>query len=327
MYPSYGTQDLSRRESRSNSRPSSSGRAPKIAFIGSGGGAKGIAHLGVLKALSEFGVSADVFVGASAGAVAACFYAQGFDADEMVDWFRPFWKRENLRTPLKARHFLGLPNLRQLRSPGWLSSGLLSVDRFEKFLEKKLPHNDFRQLDRQLYVTATDIDSGKRVVFGNGYVDDVPISSAVAASCAVPLLFRPHRIGDRYYVDGELVRTLSMDLAIDAGADVLIVSNAYRPKKNAGASIATRGVFRVTRQATNIVLSQKEKRGMELLRGRRPDVTIVEVTPDLGEFSFTSRSTARRLLFRGYRQALKVLAQAKRDGAFAPRRDSFAPAK
>ena len=66
-------------------------------------------------------------------------------------------------------------------------------------------------------MTATDVDGRGRRVFGVGYDEHTPISQAVAASCCVPVLFRPYRIGDRFYVDGELVRTLSIDLAVEAG--------------------------------------------------------------------------------------------------------------
>ena len=289
---------------------------PKVAFVGTGGATKGVAHLGVLKAMEELGLKPDIYVGASSGAIASAFFAQGVSADEMVDWFRPFWRRKS-EDPLKGRYFLGLPTAEQLASPGWLTSGLFSIDRFERYLRDKLPHNDFRQLDTPLFVTAADIDGRGRVVFGRGHIEDVPISEAVAASSCVPILFRPHKIGDRYFIDGEVVRTLSMDVAVEAGADVVIVSNVYRPHvTRKGPSLARRGVAAVARQALNIVLSEKEKRGIDLLHQQFPHVTVLNVTPDLGEHSFTSRRESRKLLLRGYREALRVLAAAKRRGVF-----------
>jgi len=290
---------------------------PRIAFIGSGGATKGIAHLGVLKAMEEVGVSADIFVGASAGAIAGAFFAQGFTADRMVDWFRPFWRREDPHA-MKGRLFLGLPNREQLRSPGYLTSGLLSIDRFERYLARRLPVNDFRRLGRPLLVTAADVDGRGRVVFGPGYQEDVTISQAVAASCCVPILFRPYRIGDRYYVDGEVVRTLSIDLAVEAGADVVIISNVYRPHvtRATSRSLVHRGGPAVARQMLNIILSEKEKRGIDLIHRLYPHVTVLNVSADLGRFSFTSRGHARKLLTRGYREALRLLASAKQRGVF-----------
>ena len=75
----------------------------------------------------------------------------------------------------------------------------------------------------------------------------------------------------------------------------------------------------MTRQTVNIVLAEKEKRGIELIHRLYPNVTVLNVSADLGSFSFTGRSSASRLLTRGYREALRVLAAAKRRGTFDAR--------
>lgn len=291
---------------------------PRVAFVGSGGATKGVAHIGVIKAMEELGLTADIFVGASAGAIAGAFLSQGVTADEMIDWMRPFYRRHDPARALKGRFFLGLPTREQVRSAGWLTSGLLSIDRFERFLSKRLPVNDFRKLDRPLMVTAADVDGRGRVVFGQGYRERVPISQAVAASCCVPLLFRPYKIGDRYYIDGEVVRTLSIDLAVEAGADVVIISNVYRPHvtRPGERSLVHGGAPSMLNQTLNVLLSEKEKRGIDLIHRQYPHVTILNVSADLGQFSFVRRGNARQLLTRGYREALRVLAAAKQRGIF-----------
>lgn len=291
---------------------------PRVAFVGSGGATKGIAHVGVLKAMEELGLEADVFVGASTGAIAGAFAAQGTRTDEMIDWLRPFWQRKDPASALKSRYFMGLPTAEQWRSAGWLTSGMFSIDRFERFLAERLPVNDFRKLPRSLIVTATDVDGRGRVVFGKGHDDEVQVSQAVAASSCLPLLFRPYRIGDRYYIDGELVRTLSLDLAVEAGADVVIVSNVYRPHvtRPGEASLVNGGARAMLRQAANVMLSEKEKRGIDLIHRLYPHLTILNVSPDLGRMSFLDLRNARQLLTRGYREAIRVLAAAKQRGVF-----------
>ena len=291
---------------------------PRVAFVGSGGAAKGVAHIGVLRAMEELGIEADICVGASTGAIAGAFYAQGYTPGQLLDWFRPFWQRGLENPPLKARYFLGLPNREQRRSWGYLSSGLLSIDRFERFVAEQLSTNDFRELDRHLLITAADVDGRGRVVFGRGYREDVPISRAVAASSCVPGLFRPHRIGERFYIDGEVVRTLSVDLAVEAGADVVIVSNVYRPHvgRVGTPSLVYQGGLAVVRQAVNIILHEKEKRGIDLIHKLYPQVHVLVVSPDLGRIPFTSRLHARTIVRRGYRDALRILAKAKRRGVF-----------
>lgn len=294
------------------------GARPRVAFVGSGGATKGVAHIGVVKAMEELGLRPDILVGASAGAIASAFLAQGVTSEEMIDWMRPFWRRHQPEQALKGRHFLGLPTRDQLTSPGWLTSGLLSIDKFERFLAKRLPVNDFRRLDRPVLVTAADVDGRGRVVFGQGYRDRIPISQAVAASCCVPLLFRPYKIGDRYYVDGEVVRTLSIDLAVEAGADVVIISNVYRPHvtRPGERSLAHSGPAAMFNQTLNVILSEKEKRGIDLIHRQYPHVTILNVSADLGRLSFVDRGNTRTLLTRGYREALRVLAAAKQRGIF-----------
>jgi len=291
---------------------------PKVAFVGSGGATKGVAHLGVFEAMRELGLEVDVFVGASAGAIVGAFYSQGVETEAMVDWFRPFWRRHDPDTALKGRYFLGLPNAGELARPGRLASGVFSLDRFERFLAENLPQNDFRKLSRPLLVSAADIDGRGRAVFGPGYRDDVPISQAVAASASVPGIFRPYRIGDRYYIDGEVVRTLSIDLAVEAGADVVVISNVYRPQvtRPGKPSLVHSGVAAVARQTLNLILSEKEKRGIDLIHRLYPHVTVLNISPDLGRYSFSSRRNVRALLTRGYREALRVLAPAKRRGVF-----------
>jgi NTE family protein len=268
--------------------------------------------------MQELGIEADVCVGASAGAIAGAFYTQGYTPTQMLDWFRPFWQRGLDNPPLKARYFLGLPNEEQRRSWGYLTSGLLSIDRFERFVAAQLPTDDFRDLDKHLLITAADIDGRGRVVFGRGYREDVPISRAVAASSCVPLLFRPHRIGERFYINGEVVRTLSIDLAVEAGADVVVVSNVYRPyvARAGSPSLVYQGALAVARQSMNIILNEKEKRGIDLIHKMYPQIQVLVVSPDLGRLPFTSRMQARTMLRRGYRDALRILAKAKRRGVF-----------
>ncbi len=291
---------------------------PRVAFVGSGGAAKGVAHIGVLRAMEELGIEAEICVGASTGAIAGAFYAQGYTPAQMIDWFRPFWQRGVEIPPLKARYFIGLPNQEQRRSLGYLTSGLLSIDRFERFIADQLPTDDFRGLEKHLLVTAADVDGRGRVVFGRGYRDDVPISKALAASSCVPVLFRPHRIGERYYVDGEVVRTLSIDLAVEAGADVVIVSNVYRPHVTRvdSPSVVHQGGIAVARQSLNIILNEKEKRGIDLIHKMYPQIQVLVISPDLGRLPFLSRLHARSMLRRGYRDALRILAKAKRRGVF-----------
>ena len=295
-------------------------RFPKVAFVASGGAARGLAHLGVLRACEDLGIHPEIFVGASAGAIISAFYAQNTPLDVLVDGYRPPWRRRHPGRPhLGMSTFFGLPGLSEVLDPGHLTSGLFSIDKLERYLARQLPINDFRKLPYSVMVTAVDVDRAQRVVFGHGHDDAVPISQAVAASCCVPGLFRPYRIGQAYHLDGEVVRTLSADLAVQAGADVVIASNIYRPSDPEAThqrSIARQGVVRVLRQTINIVLTQKEQMGMELHARKHPNVAFIDVAPNIGMIGYLNRFAARSLILRGYRTALRKLAAAKARGVF-----------
>lgn len=292
---------------------------PKIAFVASGGAARGIAHLGVLKACEELGILPEIFVGASAGALIGATYGQDIPLDVLLDGFRLPWRQRHRGPRLDVGTFLGAPTLAQLLDPGHLLSGLFSLDKLEQYLARSLPLNDFRDLPHPVFITAVDLDRAERVVFGPGYNEKVPVSQAVTASSCIPGLFRPYKIDGRYYVDGEVARTLSADLAVQAGADVVIISNIYRPEQREGdeRSVARATVTGVLTQSLNILLNEKERRGVELLSRLYPRVTFIDIAPDIGMFSYLNRFAARSLVLRGYRTALRTLTDARRRGVLS----------
>lgn len=290
----------------------------KVAFVASGGAARGLAHLGVLKACEELGLLPEIFVGTSAGAIVGSMYAQDIPLDVLLDGYRLPWRRRHAGPRLHLSTFMGAPNGREMLDIGHLLSGVFSIRKFERYLRQHLPINCFERLAKPVFVTAVDIDTSQREVFGPGYNESVPISEAVAASCCVPGLFRPIRIGGRYYVDGEVAKTLSADIAVEAGADIVIISNIYRPEQQEEPkrSIARRGIHKVLRQSLSTLLTEKEQRGVELLEKRYPHVTFIDIAPDLGPYGYLNRFSARPLVMRGYGTALRALAAAKENRVF-----------
>ncbi len=288
----------------------------KIAFVASGGAARGLAHLGVLKACEELGIHPEIYVGTGAGALVGATYGQDIPLDVLLDAYRLPWRRRHRGPRLHVTTFLGMPSLRDFADPGYLMSGVFSLDKLEKYVEQTLPINDFTKLPHTVLVTAVDLDTAQRVVFGPGHEESVPISRAVAAAACVPGVFRPYKIGDRYYVSGEVARTLSVDLAISAGADVVIISNVYKPETGEAGTVAKSGAFGVVRQSMNILFSEKERRGVELYRRLHPNIAFLDVAPDVGHYGYSNRFAARPLVLRGYRTGLRVLAEAKEQGVF-----------
>jgi NTE family protein len=266
----------------------------------------------VVRACEDLGIRPEIVVGASAGALVGVAYAEGFGCDELRGS-----RRHSRGLDLRVRHFCGWPGWRELADPSRLTSGIFSLHRLERHLRRRLPINDFRRLPCAVFVSAVDVDRGERVIFGPGFHDEVPISEAVTASCCVPGLFRPFRIGDAYYLDGELVRTLSADVAANAGADVIIVSNVYRPRSpERSAPIALQGPGLVLTQSLSIIFTEKEHTGLALHQRNYPHATFVDIAPDLGPYGYLNRLSSCSLLMRGYRTAIQRLSAAAARGVF-----------
>lgn len=169
-----------------------------IAF--SGGGARGIVHLGVLKALLENEIRPDVISGTSAGAIIGALYAADYSPDESL-------------AIIKQTKILSIFR------PSYSWKGLLNIDKLGKLLSNHLPAK-FEDLKRELIVAATNINSGKTEYFDKGN-----LVQAILGSCAVPLIFKPIEIQGKLYVDGGLLKNLPAEV-IREKVDVLIGVNS-----------------------------------------------------------------------------------------------------
>lgn len=148
----------------------------------SGGGAKGFAHLGVLKALNEKGLYPEILSGTSAGAFAGVLYADGHSPEEILTFFQN----------------KGFKEFAEFTIP---QGGFFKSHGFQSFLKKHLRARTFEELKIPLRVVATDIELGQSKIFSSG-----PLIPAVIASCSVPIIFTPVEIDKHYYVDGGLFK-------------------------------------------------------------------------------------------------------------------------
>ena len=203
---------------------------PKIGLALSGGGAKGFAHVGVLKVLEEIGLPIDFITGTSMGSIIGGLYAIGYSVGELeelvtaTDWndlFRDRVRRRDLAIESKmqdGRYLLSLP-LKGL-APG-LPAGLIAGQKISKLFERlTLPyHNvsDFQQFPIPFACVATDIVTGEVVVLDHGYLPE-----AMRASMSIPSVFTPVEIDDHLLVDGMLVRNFPVEEVRALGADIII---------------------------------------------------------------------------------------------------------
>jgi NTE family protein len=304
-------------------------RGSKIALVLAGGGFTGaVYHIGALRAINDLLVDRtvndfDIFVGTSAGSLVSALLANGFSPDLMLksmhgshpeiqsiqqhDIFdiNPLdMMKWGLRIPPRfingVLHYLTSFGDMTLFDFLWtlsetLPAGLYDVMALEHFLHQLLTTpghtNNFDALDRELYIIATDLDTGERAVFGKGEVVDVPISMAVAASSALPFLYRPVRIGDKEYVDGGMRGTASLDLAIERGAELVVCINPLVPydtskdkvipdlRKIKEKHLSEKGVRLVADQVLRIISHSGLQYHVKQLRRRHPDVDIILIEP------------------------------------------------
>ena len=236
----------------------------RMALVLAGGGIPGwMYEIGCLSALDDFfddGFTIndfDIYVGTSAGAGVAALIANQVKPREIFDSIRddkesPFnFKSSDIYSFGYQETFYLLKKLAKSiypmtkyiwRNRKWftivdfvhlmeefLPSGVLTLQNFDRYLGSFLSRpgytNDFRKLNRELYIPAVDLDLGRYDVFGEGEFADVPISNAVIASSAVPIVFQPVRIRGKDYIDGGVGRVAYMDIAINHGASTIFVIN------------------------------------------------------------------------------------------------------
>ncbi|NDY96960.1 patatin-like phospholipase family protein [Wenzhouxiangella limi] len=263
----------------------------RIGLVLGGGGARGAAHVGVLKVLEEQGIAVDVIAGTSMGAIVGALYASGYRADdieaivERIDWagalsdqpdrtlLSPQRKADAALIPSSLEIGIGRDGLR-------IPQGLIQGQNLGLLLRELLLHvshvDHFDRLPIPFRAVAADLVSGESVVLESGDLVD-----AVRASMSVPGAFQPLRIGDRLLVDGGVVDNVPIDVARAMGATRLIVVDV-------GSGLADEDEMgspaSVTMQVISILMERQTQRTLELLED--DDVLIRPVLRDIGSADF-----------------------------------------
>lgn len=214
----------------------------KLGLCLSGGGIKGIAHIGVIKALEETGIKFDYVAGTSSGSIVATLYACGFTTDEMYEIFTKY---------AKSIHYIDFENIKRFfknlfTGKGLRIDGLNSGIKIKKLVSEvcaKKGINNIKQVKMPLLIPAVDIYTNELCVFSNNinqkikndinYINDIDIGTAVQASCSYPGIFSPCPYKNKLFVDGGITENLPWKETKKAGAEkvVSIVFEDKEPKK------------------------------------------------------------------------------------------------
>ncbi|MFN3580451.1 MAG: patatin-like phospholipase family protein [Pseudomonas sp.] len=267
-----------------------SGSEMRTGLVLSGGGARGLAHIGVLKQLEEQNIPIHAIAGTSMGAVIGGLYAAGYSADEIeqialeLDWANtlsdtPLRQDIPFRRKQDDRDFLVKQRLSFDRGRLNLPLGLLQGQNLGLVLETLLVHtNDIADFDRlpiPFRAVATDIATGEAVIFDHGHL---PL--AIRASIALPGFFAPVNVDGRMLVDGVLVKNLPVDVARSMGVDRVIVVDIGTPLKS---TEQLKSIVDIMDQTTTLLTRTNTEDQLATLG---PEDLLLQ--PELGVMGFSS---------------------------------------
>tara|TARA_R110001583_G_scaffold10417_4_gene47856 strand:+ start:28029 stop:30230 length:2202 start_codon:yes stop_codon:yes gene_type:complete len=269
---------------------------PKIGLVLSGGGAKGFAHIGVLKVLEELNMPIDYISGTSMGSIIGAFYAMGYSASEIEklvlsqDW-------EELLTDEISRKYIHVKDKQDLdryvisfpikpkgiRIPAGIVKGQNILNLFDRHTIEYHGNTDFRKFPIPFVCIATDLETGDAVVLDKGN-----ISEALRASMAIPTVFTPIEIDGKLLADGGMINNFPVEEVIKMGADIVIGVDVQTGPKNKDELISIEDIINQT-----ISLMAKK----EFIKNRK--LCDIYIKPDISGYSMTSFQKAGSLIKRG----------------------------
>jgi NTE family protein len=259
----------------------------KIAIVLGSGASKGFAHIGVLKVLEAQNIPIHMVVGTSAGSLVGSLYASGksafdlqgialkMDKDNVIDYDWKIW-----------------------------SGGLIKGDKLENFINVNVKNAPIEKLKIPFYAVATNIATGEEVVFARGNT-----GMAVRASCSVPAIFHPLKIGNNTYVDGGVVSPVAVDVARRNGADIVIAVDISGGLKNE----VPDGIMDTMKKSVSIMYSRIAEYQI-----KNADIVI---RPDMKDIGSTDMDKFNEAIFEGEKAASlkipelqKLIARLKQEG-------------
>lgn len=277
---------------------------PKIGLVLSGGGAKGFAHIGVLKVLEKEGISIDYIGGTSMGAVVGALYASGYSATQIDSIFMAtdFDALMNDFIPRDAKNFyekhndelyaIALPFKKfKIGVPSGLSKGIYNYNLLNKLLFQVLPIRDFSQLPTPFYCVASDIETGKEYLLDKGY-----LPKALLASGAFPSLFSPVEIDGKLLIDGGATNNFPVEEMRKRGMDVVIGVDVQDEGKG---RLDLKDAAKILVQISNFQMMEKMNDKIKLLD--------LYIKPDIKKYGVMTFEKGSEIVKKGEEAATEML--------------------
>ena len=257
---------------------------------------KGIAHIGVWKALEESGIRPDAIVGTSIGALIGACLAGGMGWRELAEVSRRL-KRQDIVSVNRRAMWLG-----GVREPA-----VFEGEHFLEYIRRSLPVQEFGRLRVPLRLNAVSLVSGEEVWFGADGRTDVPLAEAVYASCALPMYFAPARIGDDVLVDGGILDVFPVRRALEWGAERVIgvdVGSDFLPPDP---GYFDQGMIAIHDRVLNLNLQGQRARCIDDVK----DSPLLYIRPKIGHLHSFDFERTQFFLEEGYRAAREAIRDAE----------------
>ncbi|WP_395044059.1 patatin-like phospholipase family protein [Flavobacterium sp.] len=281
----------------------------KIGLVLSGGGAKGFAHIGVLKVLEQAGVKVDYIGGTSMGAVVGGLYASGYNAtqidsiftatnfDELLNDYIPRTSKSFFEKRNDELYAISLPFYKfSVGVPIALSKGLYNYNLLTRLTHNVRNINDFSKLPIPFVCIATDIEKGNEVILKNGF-----LPQAMLASSAFPTLFSPVEIDGKLLIDGGVTNNYPIEEVRKMGADIIIGVDVQDDLKDRNS----------LKEATRILVQISNFQMLESMKGKIAN-TDIYIKPDITSFSVISFDRGKEIIKKGEEAAFVVYEEIKK---------------
>jgi NTE family protein len=292
-----------------NSFSQDSVKRPKIGLVLTGGGAKGFAHIGVLKVIEKAGIKIDYIGGTSMGAVVGGLYASGYSAqqidsifqntnfDELLQDYIPRSSKSFYEKKNDELYAMSLPfNKFSLGVPIALSKGMYNYNLLTKLTHNVRHIRDFNKLPIPFLCIATNIETGEQLVLNSGY-----LPQALLASSAFPTLFSPVEIDGKVLIDGGVTNNYPVDEVKKMGADIIIGVDVQDGLKDRNA----------LREATKILVQISNLQMIEEMK-EKIKKTDIYIKPDISNYSVISFDEGKEIVKKGENATLEVLDKLKK---------------
>jgi NTE family protein len=250
-------------------------KSRSVGLVLSGGGIKGMAHIGLIQALNEFGISAVTVSGTSVGALIGALYANGNSVAEMLQFFK--------ETPLFRYHLMTI-----------LKPGFINTDRYYTLFAKYFPEDSFAVLGRKLFVVTTDLQRGDERIFSEG-----KLIRPLLASAALPPVFSPVEIEGHLYADGGIMNNFAYEV-VKERSHFVIGSNVSGIKEIGRDSLRTS--FQLANRTTSLMI-------YAINRQKVKNCDLVFEPSALELIGILDKKGIEKAYTIGYEHAIKMLGQ------------------